>query len=39
MQGIYAWLTGKGHMKCNAIQGIYTLLTGGPSAFFIYVLS
>ena len=23
MQGIYAWLTGKGHMKCNGIQGIY----------------
>ena len=28
IQGIYAWLTGKGHMKCNGIQGIYTLLTG-----------
>ena len=28
MQGIYAWLTGKGHMKCNSIQGIYAWLTG-----------
>ena len=39
MQGIYAWFTGKGNMKCNGIQGIYALLTGGESAFFISVLS
>ena len=39
MQDIHAWLTGKGNMKCNGIQGIYALLTGGPPAFFIYVFS
>ena len=35
MQDIYAWLTGKGNMKCNGIQGIYALLTGGhlPSLY------
>ena len=39
MQDNYAWLTGKGNMKCNGIQGIYALSTEGPSAFFISVLS
>ena len=39
MQDIYAWLTGKGNMKYSGIQGIYALLTGGPSAFYIYALS
>ena len=29
MQDIYAWLTVKGNMKCNGIQGIYALSTGG----------
>ena len=40
MQGLCAQLTGEGHVKCNSIQGIYALLTGGcPSAFYIYALS
>ena len=45
MQGIYALIDWEGpsahrHWSgCNGIQGIYTLLTGGPSAFYIYALS
>ena len=42
MQGIYAWLTGKGHRKCNGIQGIYTAiiwLQGHlPSLYMHFVL-
>ena len=39
MQGICAWFTGEGHMKCNGIQCIYARLTGDPSVFYIYALS
>ena len=36
MQDICAWLTWEGHMKCNGIQGIYALLTGG-SICLLYI--